>query len=160
MSYRSGNLSGFLFAVILSARNGRRFHQIIRERELSIYKKGSVRGALSRMHKLGYIENSKYGWILTEKGYSKSANIGLFDYISSPFGKDVVSNTLIAFDIPEKNRKIRNWLRNQLKIFGYEMLQQSLWLGPGPLPKLFRDKVTELGIKKNVKIFSFVKKQK
>ena len=46
-----------------------------------------------------------------------------------------------------------DWLRNQLKIFGYKMLQQSLWQGPGPLPIEFRKRLDDFGIKKNVKTF-------
>ncbi len=36
---------------------------------------------------------------------------------------------LVLFDIPEKKRKVRNWLRLQLKLWNFKMIQQSAWLG-------------------------------
>jgi CRISPR/Cas system-associated endoribonuclease Cas2 len=36
---------------------------------------------------------------------------------------------LIVFDIPEKKRIARDWLRVKLKEFGYKPIQQSVWLG-------------------------------
>jgi CRISPR-associated endonuclease Cas2 len=82
----------------------------------------------------------------------------LFSYFLSPFNKNQQPNTIISFDIPEINRAKRNWLRNQIKIFGYTMLQQSLWIGPGPLPPDFLKRLNELGIRKNIKIISINKK--
>ena len=52
---------------------------------------------------------------------------------------------------------MRRWLRNQIKIFGYKMLQQSLWLGPGPLPPAFLKRLEDLKIRKNVKTFKITK---
>ena len=59
---------------------------------------------------------------------------------------------MVLFDIPEKKRKIRNWLRSQLKIWDFEMIQQSVWLGRGPLPKEFTDRLQAFGINKCVKV--------
>mgnify|MGYP001581331649 CR=1 FL=1 len=69
---------------------------------------------------------------------------------------------MVLFDIPEKKRKIRNWLRLHLKLWNFEMLQQSVWLGKGPLPKEFVDRLDLLGIGKCVKIFKIesIKAQK
>ena len=75
-------------------------------------------------------------------------------YITSPFNSKSQKNTIVSFDISEGDRKTRNWVRNQLKIFNYEMLQQSLWFGPGPLPREFLTRLTDLRIRKNVKIFN------
>ncbi|OGI90468.1 hypothetical protein A2911_00690 [Candidatus Nomurabacteria bacterium RIFCSPLOWO2_01_FULL_40_15] len=58
---------------------------------------------------------------------------------------------MVLFDIPEKKRKIRNWLRSQLKFWEFEMIQQSVWLGKGPLPKEFRERLHFFGINKCVK---------
>ena len=58
---------------------------------------------------------------------------------------------MVLFDIPEKKRKIRNWLRLQLKLWEFEMIQQSVWLGKGPLPKEFRERLHFFGIDKCVK---------
>lgn len=68
---------------------------------------------------------------------------------SAPDGKVKV---MVLFDIPEKKRKVRNWLRGQLKTWDFEMIQQSVWLGKGPLPKEFMERLSSLGISKCVKI--------
>ncbi len=66
-----------------------------------------------------------------------------------------IGNTkvMVLFDIPEKKRKTRNWLRSQLKLWDFEMLQQSVWLGKGPLPKEFTSRLHLLDIDKCVKVF-------
>ena len=59
--------------------------------------------------------------------------------------KDIFPNKaekiLISFDIPETKKKIRDWLRNQIKYWDFEMIHKSLWLGYGPLPKEFNDRL-------------------
>jgi DNA-binding transcriptional regulator PaaX len=157
MSYDSPGIGDLLMATLCSARSTRRFYAIIREREFKRYKKESVRIALSRLHKRGYMNNSSLGWSITEKGKERIKNSKLFYYISSPFVKNSPTHTIIAFDIPEKDRIIRLWLRNQIKIFGYKMLQQSLWIGPGPLPSSFLKRLEDLRIRKNVKTFKITK---
>jgi hypothetical protein len=37
------------------------------------------------------------------------------------------------------------------------MLQQSLWIGPGPLPSEFLERVNELKIRENIKLFNVQK---
>lgn len=64
------------------------------------------------------------------------------------------TKVMVLFDIPEKKRKIRNWLRLQLKLWDFEMLQQSVWLGKGSLPKEFTVRLQLLNIQKCVKIFN------
>lgn len=160
MSYNSPSIMDLLIATLGSARNTRRFHSIIREREFKRYKKESVQVALSRLHKKGYLNNSTNGWSLTKKGKKYSKNTRLLDYIVSPFSEDSPSTMIISFDIPERDRNMRHWLRNQIKIFGYKMLQQSLWIGPSPLPQLFLKRLEDLSIKKNVKTFKITKSNK
>ena len=63
------------------------------------------------------------------------------------------TKVMVLFDIPEKKRKTRNWLRSQLKLWDFEMLQQSVWLGKGPLPKKFIARLRLLDISECVKIF-------
>lgn len=59
---------------------------------------------------------------------------------------------MVLFDIPERKRKIRNWLRLQLKMWDFKMIQQSVWLGKGPLPKEFIERLNVFGISKGVKV--------
>ena len=60
---------------------------------------------------------------------------------------------LAMFDIKESKRKERNWLREQLKIFGFFQIQKSVWQGAGPLPKEFYKRLTQHQIKDSIKFF-------
>jgi DNA-binding transcriptional regulator PaaX len=159
MQYHSPSIGDLLIATLCSARSTRQFYAIIREREFKRYKKESVRVGLSRLHTKGYLARSSSGWSVTQRG-RKSFKINcLLNYVRSPFGKNTPDSMIIAYDIPEKNRILRKWLRNQIKIFGYRMLQQSLWVGPGPLPSSFLKRLADLKIRKNVKTFRIARKK-
>lgn len=158
MSYNSPSIGDLLIATLCCAKNTRRFYSIIREREFNRYKKESVRVALSKLRAKGYVNNSASGWIITKKGRKYSyRDTRPLSYIASPFAKNSQPSMIISFDIPENNRAVRHWLRNQIKIFGYKMLQQSLWIGPSPLPPSFLKCLEDLNIRKNVKTFKIKK---
>ena len=157
MSYNSPSIGDLLIATLCSAKSTHRFHAIIREREFKRYKKESIQVALSRLHKKGYVENSNSGWSITDKGKRRTKSVSLLRYMVSPFTENSPHNMIISFDIPEQNRSARHWLRNQIKIFGYKMLQQSLWIGPSPLPSAFLKHLEDLNIRKNIKTFKITK---
>lgn len=152
-------LGDLLIATLLSNRNTKTFYSILRKREFERFKRESISVALSRLKKNGYLEKNKDVWSLTQKGILRSKKNYLTSYISSPFKENSPVNTIISFDIPGPHRSTRDWLRNQIKIFNYKMLQQSLWIGPGPLPLIFLKRLEELKIRKNIKIFSIKKKE-
>jgi CRISPR/Cas system-associated endoribonuclease Cas2 len=66
----------------------------------------------------------------------------------------------VLFDIPEKRRKIRNWLRDQLKEWDFELVQKSVWIGKGPLPKEFNERLGFFGVKEGIKVYPIHKKEK
>ncbi len=146
-----------LIAMLFSGKSIKNFKSIIRERKLERYKTGSVRVALSRLSKNGYIHNTKNGWQISASGVKYIDTIKKFSYIQSPFKNEAVFSTIVSFDIPGPERKVRDWLRNQLKKFNYKMLQQSLWIGPGPLPTKFLERLEILKIRKCIKIFKIKK---
>jgi hypothetical protein len=65
---------------------------------------------------------------------------------------------IIAFDIPEKNRLKRAWLRSVLKNLGFKIIQQSVWVGRGNLPAIFLDDLEKMGLVEFVEIFEVTKK--
>ena len=146
-----------LIATFISSKNPRHFRSILRERKLARYQKPSVSVALSRLRKKGYLKKGTVGWSITKKGEERNMRKELRRHLSSPFPKSSPKNTVIAFDIPVTKSGLRDWLRWQLKIFNYEMLQQSLWFGPGPLPQEFLRRLEDLNIRENIKIFSVKK---
>jgi hypothetical protein len=44
---------------------------------------------------------------------------------------------IVAFDIPERRKKERSWLRGALKHLGYRMVQKSVWAGTVKIPEAF-----------------------
>ncbi len=146
-------LKDFLIAFLCSAKSTKKFYQILNDRAFENYKASTVRSTLSRLHKEGLVVNQKNQWGATRKGIDQLAAKKLFSKFESPFDKNTKPNTLIAFDIPEKERTKRHWLRGQLKIYGYTMIQQSLWYGPGPLPKECLERFSKLEIRERLKIF-------
>lgn len=60
---------------------------------------------------------------------------------------------IVAFDIPERERKKRNWLRMVLINFSFRMLQKSVWVGKIKIPAEFIRDLKESGLAHYVEIF-------
>lgn len=65
---------------------------------------------------------------------------------------------LVTFDIPEQDRKKRNWLRNTLLSCGYESLHKSVFFAMRPLPEDVVKKIDELNLTRYVHIIGINKK--
>ncbi len=61
---------------------------------------------------------------------------------------------IISFDIPERERRKRKWLRAALRVMGFKQLQQSLWIGLVQLPSEFLEDIAYLGLVNFVEIFA------
>lgn len=64
---------------------------------------------------------------------------------------------LVIFDIPEKDKGKRDWLRDVLKNLGFVKLQQSVWAGRAVLPEAFFDALRALGLLSYVEILAVTK---
>ncbi len=64
---------------------------------------------------------------------------------------------IVAFDIPEVERRKRNWLREVLRTIGLTMAQKSLWIGKVKLPKEFIDDLYRIKLVDYVEIFEITK---
>ncbi len=73
------------------------------------------------------------------------------------FPKGSPKNLIVIYDIPEGQKKERNWFRRHLRKFDYIMIQRSVWVGPSPLPKDFIDYLKSIGLKNSLKIFKLAK---
>ena|SRR3989338_9890191 len=103
---------------------------------------------LYRLGRRGILDFDSNKNIIINKSVLKS--YVLFAKIKSkPVGNTKV---MVLFDIPENKRKVRNWLRLQLKLWDFELLQQSVWLGKGPLPEEFIERLHLFDIRECVKI--------
>ena len=61
------------------------------------------------------------------------------------------------FDVPVEKKAERDWFRWHLKKFGYIMVQHSVWVGPSPLPKEFKEYLEEIKLNKCIKTFKLAK---
>lgn len=114
----------------------------------------SIENALYRLKEKGLIYKDKNRknilWKLTNKGEDYVKIINQIKQIIPPEDNIV---RIFVFDIPEKQRKIRDFIRTELISFGYTMLQKSVWLGKRPLPLSFVKSIKEKGLFKNIHLF-------
>jgi CRISPR/Cas system-associated endoribonuclease Cas2 len=64
---------------------------------------------------------------------------------------------IVAFDIPETERKKRDWLREVLKTLNLTMVQKSLWIGKMKLPQNLIDDLHRVRLMDCVEIFEITK---
>lgn len=116
---------------------------------------------LYRMSKKNYIEKKDGGYIISPTGKkyisNKMKNLQQFD---KPKNTPPEKILLVFFDIPESHRKHREWFRLHLKRFDYEMIQQSVWIGPDPLPPDFMDYLKEIELEHCIETIRLAKPYK
>jgi len=95
---------------------------------------------LSDLRRDGLLEanETKNGreWSLTDTGRKEllvSRSEVKRGYTKSP-GGDVV---VVSYDIPQKLRYERDWLRSVLHILGFQMVHRSVWIGKVLIPETF-----------------------
>ncbi len=60
---------------------------------------------------------------------------------------------IVSFDIPEKLRSKRDWVREVLKHLGLRMVHQSVWIGMMKIPKELLDDLREMNLLEYIEIF-------
>ncbi|MEK9184014.1 MAG: hypothetical protein AAB890_02995 [Patescibacteria group bacterium] len=118
---------------------------------------GTFRVILGRLQKDGLVKRNGWGiWQITEKG------IALINSFKKE-NKNIVkkenkrADIIIVFDVPETERKKRNYLRFKLISLGFKPLQKSVWMGNGPLSEEFLDELRNLNLLNYIHIFSINK---
>ena len=98
-----------------------------------------TRRMLNRWQGYGYLKISKDNNKTFFKFTSRGLNfIELLKFSSGKLRWDRRWRILI-FDIPEKQKYKRNFLRQKLIELGFYQLQKSVWITPFPLPTAFSD---------------------
>jgi len=104
----------------------------------------SFSSILNRLKREGLVTRAgpkkKSSWIITAKGrisLSKKSppqrnSPQAIIYTALPPQDNITR--LVTFDVPEKQRAKRNWLRKELIACGYDALQKSVFIGRRPLP--------------------------
>jgi hypothetical protein len=119
-----------------------------------------------RLKRDGLIENKHLGEIrLTTKGEGLLVKLRLKSKNSLPppkykkesGGKNENRVTVVAFDVPEKERQKRHWLVSALKNLDFNLVQKSVWIGKTKIPKEFLKNLNDLRMVSYVEIFEITK---
>lgn len=122
---------------------GKSYARILKQRtfwdyyeELKDLQKNSARTMLWRLEKKGLVKKKEKQYQLTIQGL-KIVKIIKKEGVEKEWdGKW----RMIMFDIPEKKRNERNWLRYQLMAVDYKPLQKSVFIGKEPIGEdVFKD---------------------
>ncbi len=123
-----------------------------------IFTPNAVSSALSKLKKDRYVYYDNNKLSLTKGGeiyYRKRSD--KLRFFPSPFGNKAERDMLLIFDIPESHKTEREWFRRQLRAFDYIMIQRSVWVGPSPLPKEFKDYLKKIELVDTIKTFKLAK---
>lgn len=131
-------------------RDRQQFHRTLQylKRQGLIVKKTEARGA---------------GWALTQRGIErvkryKTVRTDPFSQANTVFIKPRGNGiTIVAYDISERERRKRDWMRMCLVEMGCEMIQKSVWVAKGMIDEDFMHALRERSLLKNVHIFSVTK---
>lgn len=140
----------YLLATLLSCRSQRMQRRMLYEIVSARYKnnQSSYRNTLSRLQKSGYIRYDKETVMLADRKF-------VTDHLLPTIHRqhvDTSTQFVIMFDIPERIRGMRYWIRSQLKLWGFTMMQKSVWVGYGPLPDEFVQEIKRHKLQKFVKV--------
>ncbi len=129
-------------------------------REIS---RGSMRVAMYRLRKSGYVEGVKREdeicFRLTEKGrielQRRKQKKKEYILIHSEHKKEQWDGLwrVVIFDIPEENKRLRNVLRQTLKVLEFKSLQKSVWISKRNYTNELRKWVEDLKLARFILIF-------
>ena len=133
------------------------------ESRVDAYERQRFYDTLSKLKKQGFTVRTKARhWHITEAGLKKFRALHeqiarLLPPIQRYKPKLSSELNIVTFDIPERERKKRAWLRAVLKRLDFKKLQQSVWIGKAQLPEEFMDDMRRLRLLPFVEIFSVTK---
>lgn len=117
--------------------------------ELKNLKENSVRTILWRLRKKGLVIKKQKNYQLTAVG------LKIVKKIQKPMEQIWDGKwRIVMFDIPEKKRSERNWLRFQLLAFGYKPLQKSVFIGQNPFDEDFYKELLDRNLNQWVRLIT------
>ena len=128
-------------------RNRQQFHRTLNnlKRQGLITKSTDQRGSPWALTRIGKERNRQCG--VRRRDPFSSAKI----IFAKPAGSGI---TLVAYDIPEKDRRKRNWLRMCLVEMGCEKIQKSVWVAKGSIDEGFVHALRERHLLGNVHVLA------
>lgn len=121
----------------------------------------AFRVVLTRLRHEGLVTNEARGiWSITKQGkeIAMRAVTALRKREDLQMPKNKEEKIVIVFDIPEQRRNERMLLRFELLALEFKRLQQSVWMGYGPLPADFITYLKDHDLLSCVHVFSVNKK--
>lgn len=117
------------------------------------FKRETFASLLSQLKRQGLVERTNWKgrdgwyWRLTARGRA-----ALRSRERDALPKSDGRKRLVCFDIPERDRAKRRWLRGELIACGYHPLQRSVWIGEAPLPQAFIEGLDLMHLRRRVYI--------
>jgi len=105
--------------------------------------KKAVYDALYRLQQQGLVTKQQNGYLVTAEGVQLIHNF---------FPKRDGVWKLIIFDIPERQRQVRNFLRQKLQALGFKKWQNSIWVSPYALDPELEAELQQLAQKYFVRL--------
>lgn len=96
---------------------------------VSPQQKGVVERASKRLVRQGFMEWQEGKLRLTKKGENRMLELNLREQVKRPRRWDGKWRVLV-FDIPERRRRVRQWIRSTVRGIGFVRLQDSVWIYP------------------------------
>lgn len=125
--------------------------------------KHSISTLLCRLRKEGLVASmgpkSKTVWKITVAGRKRLRDAAAQTFTMQNFELPPEDGTirLVSFDIPERERSKRDWLRRTLLACAYELLHKSVFIGRRPLPDEAVEDIATRGLQPYVHIVSIEK---
>lgn len=140
----------------------RMMDKLDRERErnrLMGLERARLRALIAKLKKEKLVTASPAGWRITSAGKEKMQKLAdrLMRKKSYPEEK-VAALTIVMFDIPEKYKGYRDWIRAAIRGCGFDQLQKSVFAGNVRLPEEFITDLERLSLLHYVQIFSVSEK--
>ena len=114
------------------------------------------RNYIASLRRQGLVVRGESGYVrLTVMGHKLAVSDRPFSFLKR-YSINIDSPkvlVMVIFDIPEKHRRRRDWLRFHLKNLGFRLIQASVWLGPTALPEAFVKDIKMYGMDQWVHIF-------
>ena len=108
----------------------------------------AVRQTINRLKEYGLVEKSSNNFLLTALGEKVAGKIlGYKERLEEKWDEKY---RLVIFDIPEVDRKQRDWLRRELYFLGYEKLQNSVFISKLSLTSELIQEIKDRGIESGV----------
>ena len=117
------------------------------------FKKNTIEINISRLKKQGLItEDKDKKFCLTAKGEEMVAYIkDRHSILEKPWDKKI---RVVVFDIPERERNLREWLRTELGLLLFKPLQKSVYIGKYPIPDDLYQNLIKNNLFNDVHIFT------